>query len=156
MGKHIGKRLAFIAGGIIVAVLLAGCQGPAGPVGPAGPKGDPGPAGSAAPSALSVSPASIPEDAETSITWVGAGFTPNDTVIVQMVADGSDVLLGGGAVSASGAFSIVQRFGRPGGGGARQPTVKAGVYTVLARDTKGVTAATALRITPKPTPTPVR
>ena len=153
MGKHIGKRLAFIAGGIIVAVLLAGCQGPAGP---AGPKGAPGPAGAAAPSALSVSPSSVAEDTEVALTWMGAGFTPNDTVIVQMVADGSDVLLGGGAVGASGAFSIAQRFGRPGGAGARQPTVKQGVYTVVAKDTKGVTAVTALRVTPKPTPTPAR
>ena len=154
MGKHIGKRLTFLAVGIIVAVLLAGCQGPAGPAGPPGPKGDSGTAVAAAPAALSVSPSSIAEDTQVAITWMGAGFTPNDTVVVQMLADGSEILLAGGAVSAGGAFSIAQSFGRLSGAGARQPTVKAGVYTAIARDTKGMTAVTAVRITPKPTPTP--
>lgn len=105
-------------------------------------------------SSLSVSPASVVEDTETRITWVGAGFTPSDTVIVQMVADGSEILLGGGPIRDTGAFSILQRFGQLSGEGARQPTVKPGVYTAVARDTKGVTAVTALTVTPKPTPTP--
>ena|GEM_PF-3698319 len=153
MGKRQLKAFSVSVTGLLMAFSLLACQGPPGPIGPAGPAG-PGADPKALPGSLAVSPNSIPEDAQTAVTYAGGGFAPGDTVVVNLLLDSGEILLSGGDVSKSGAFRLLHQWGRLGGEGARQPTVAPGTYTLIVRSGKGITATAAITITPKPTPTP--
>ena len=85
---------------------------------------------------------------DTTITAVGAGFTPGEAVTITLLADGTsaDKFLVGATASDSGAFTVKSTLAgvAPAEGADPEMPIGVGVYTVLAEGASGSEATAAL------------
>lgn len=117
-----------------------GAPGPGGPDGPAGPQGAQGPAGDSANAAApSVIITSAVEAGGSPFTLRGAGFTPGDTVTVEILQNGTRAVAP--RVGSSHTVNTNSAFENAWSPGSNSTP---GFYTVFATDSSGREASVTL------------
>jgi len=101
---------------------------------------------------ISVDPASVVSGG--TITIRGAGFRPSEAWSASLVAavGGSDLILSGATVNASGAFESTGLAAA--GRNVIRPAVLPGQYSVVVVGSEGSTASAFLNVTAPPPPAP--